>query len=150
MADLEKTPTANVSVNSPQSGTYGEKADLNRLKQSLPAMGPAPSGDPAAGPGPLPGTPPSLPGRPGRPMNAPEGVPDAIMGPSARPDVPVGTPLDRGAAPPSSAFANARSQREARVTLLQQLQDSPEVSEATREWARLVLETMVDADSPTN
>lgn len=148
--EIEKTPTANQSVMSPASGTYGEKADLNRLKGQLPPMGPA--GGPGSGPvrpEPLPKSGAEVPVRPGgRPMDAPDGVPGALMGPTNRPEVPVGTPLSR-AEPPSSAFANARSQRQARVTLLQQLQDSPEVSEATRQWARLVLETMIDADEPT-
>ena len=30
--EIEKTPTGNTAVNEPESGTYGEKADLNRLK----------------------------------------------------------------------------------------------------------------------
>ena len=38
--EIEKTPTSDTSVNKPESGTYGEKADLARLRQSLPPMGP--------------------------------------------------------------------------------------------------------------
>jgi hypothetical protein len=146
MADLEKTPTADTSVNSPASGTYGEKADLNRLKQSLPPMGPGPGPQGPQGPEPLkPGSAPTVPGRMGRPTQAPAGVPGAIMHPTDRPDVPVGNPLS---APPQEAspYANDRSQREARITLLLQMAESPQVSAATREWAKIVIEQLTSAE----
>ena len=54
--ELDKTPTSDVSVNKPESGTYGEKADLARLKQTLPPMGPpGAEGTGAVAPAPTPG-----------------------------------------------------------------------------------------------
>ena len=68
MPEIEKTPTADTSVNSPESGTYGEKADLNRLRQALPPMGPPGSeGTGAAAPAPTPGR---------RPGPSSPGIPD--------------------------------------------------------------------------
>ena len=40
MADptsLDKTPTQNQSLNKPEGGTYGEKAEVDRLKKELPS-----------------------------------------------------------------------------------------------------------------
>ena len=34
---VEKTPTQNMSVNKPESGTYGERAETDRLKKELPS-----------------------------------------------------------------------------------------------------------------
>lgn len=141
--EIEKTPTADVSVNKPASGTYGEKAELGRLKQQLPDSGARPQGGPPGaapmgGPG-SGGLSQGEPGRPGGPT-APPGVPQALMHESERPNVPLNTPLQREGPP----MAGAQSAQEARLVVLQALSESDEVSDATREWARGVLEMLSD------
>jgi hypothetical protein len=131
MADqsIEKTPMAGTSVNKPESGTYGEKADLANLQQSLPPMGPG--GGAEGGPAPMPQPSPAMPGRPGgRPMNAPAGVPDVLLG------------TEDAATPAAAPNAPGASPEAARLALLEQLASSTEVSETTRAWARLVLESL--------
>ena len=135
-ADLEKQPTADTRVNKPQSGTYGEKADLARLQQSLPPMTPQEGGGPA-GPAVSPSAA-GLPGQPGRPKGGPSGVPPGILAPSTQPNVPLATPL-AGPAQPGGAPQNAQ---EARIGLLQALAKAQDVSEETREWAQAVLELL--------
>lgn len=136
---IEKVPTADQSVNKPESGTYGEKADRARLEKALPPMqpggqssggGPAPMGRPSPNVPPLPG---------GRPKASPSGVPGAVMAPTDRPGVPIQTPL---AGDPQSPIATAESVAQARIALLQQLSTSNEVSSETREWAKMVLEIL--------
>lgn len=138
MADqtIEKTPTAGTSVNKPASGTYGEKADLARLKQQLPSSSAGPQGPqpgPGAGPTP-PGVRPAQAG-PGAPGEPPPGVPSALLHGTQRPGVPVG----QRRVQPSTIVRDASSKREARKALLVSLSQSNEVSDATREWAKTVL-----------
>ena len=140
MADptsLDKTPTQNQSLNKPEGGTYGEKAEGERLKKELPS-GQGPGGPP---PAPPPGR-----SRAARPVPAsiapptpagPTGVPDALMHPGSRPMVP-GQPA--GPAQPSVANIS-----QARIALLDALQTSKEVSPEPREWAGIMLEMMLDA-----
>lgn len=145
----------NVSVMAPPSGTYGEGADLQRLRQSLPkgAVGnPAP---PAAA-GPPPGgmaTKPAMisPLPPGRPNTGgappPGAVPAVLMGPTAHPNVPVGTPL---AAPGQQQQQGTPAQ--SRLQLLYALSSSPDVDPVTREWAQVVIEHLLGpgaASAPT-
>lgn len=140
MADqtIEKTPTANQSVNKPSSGTYGEKADISRLKAALPESG-GPSGAPPGEMSPVRQST-SLPGGPpGRPSAAPAGVPTAVMHPSQRPGVPLNQPL----AQPAPPLGGAQSAQQARIALLDALASDPTVSEETREWASTVLEMLV-------
>ena len=128
---IEKTPTAGVSVNQPDSGTYGEKAAIADLEGQLPGAGGPPGTSPETGP--LPPPPISQPGRPGgRPANAPEGGPDVLLQPGG----PGSTPEEAGTPGPVS---NPES---ARLALLEQLAVSPEVSESTREWAKILLEAL--------
>ena len=141
-AEIEKTPTQNQSVNSPASGTYGEKAELNRLKQALPESGARP-GPPAPGASPMtrPGV--SGPDRPeGRPAGpqAPVGVPGVMMHGTDRPDQPLNTPRVQ----PGDPMGGAQSADQARLVVLQSLADSDTVSEATREWAEHVLEMLAN------
>ena len=139
-AEISKTPTRDASVNKPSSGTYGEKADLNRLKQALPDSGARPGAGPA-GPSPMggPGVG-GLAGPEGRPpgMTPPPGVPGALMHPTDRPNQPLSTPRV-GAGPP---MGGASSAQEARLVVLQSLAESDTVSDATREWAANVLEML--------
>jgi len=139
--EIEKTPTQTHSVNKPASGTYGEGAELDRLKQQLPDSGARPGGGPPGaapmgGPG-SGGLSSGVPGRPGGPT-APPGVPQALMHETERPNVSVGTPLQRQGPP----LAGASSAQEARLVVLQALSESDQVSDATREWARTVLEML--------
>lgn len=135
MADqtIEKTPMASTSVNQPESGTYGEGADLARLKQELPPLDRVGMGAATGGPAPMPQPDMALPGRPGgRPLNAPQGVPDVLLQPGEVPGGQMPGPTGPTVSPEA-----------ARISLLQQLAESPQVSEATREWARLVLEAIL-------
>lgn len=132
--DIEKTPTANTSVNKPESGTYGERAALDELRASLPPMeGQLPGV--GEGPSPMPSPSPSLPpGAGGRPQRLPAGVPGVIL---------AGDPGAVGAPAPTAPQPTVDPQS-ARLMLLQALATSPEVSEATREWAQLILEALSD------
>ena len=91
--DIEKTPTQNTSVNKPESGTYGEKAELANLRRSLPEMQP-PSEGPSAPGGMTPGAPPTERSAPmGRPKTGPRMLPGPILNPTSQPDVPGGQRL---------------------------------------------------------
>lgn len=129
----------NVSVAQPASGTYGEGADAARLKKQLPvgAIGnpapPAPTPPMSTEP-PMPVTP-VREGRPSGPT-APSNIPSVLTAPTDRPGIPVGTPLA-----PSQPIAPDPQQ--ARVVLLDQLANSPDVSDDTREWAKTVLDLLL-------
>lgn len=114
----------------PTSGTYGEVADTERLKQQLDVPGAGPGGAEVR-PNPAP-----PPGAPIGPSSQPStGVPDVLMGPTSMPDVPQSTPL-RGAGPTATPAATVRSH----IAALDALVASPTTSNATKEWAKLVLE----------
>ena len=124
------------NVNKPQSGTYGEGADLARLKQQLPTgvVGQAPSAPPAPT---MPTQPLAQPGQPGRPPAAPPGVPSVLMQPSSPPAAPGPPPIGAGAVTPGQNT----------IALLDMLSTSTEVSAATREWAKTVLNMVFGAQS---
>lgn len=119
-------------VNQPLS-PYGEQADLQRLSQ---AMAPA-AGPPGAAGAPGPEAPPI--GRPGAPSQySPSdqtirraGVPEALLAPTQRPEVGVGSQpparprYDDEFAPPTQDT----------MAILSQLAQSPQVSPQTRAWA---------------
>lgn len=134
--DINKMPLAGGNVNSPASGTYGEGAALERLKQSLPAMpGPGPSPDQPQSPMPTPGT--------GGVSTPPTGaLPSALLAPTTRPDVPVATPLDMGMQAPVSLTSRQR-----RMQILDMLASSPDVTDDTREWASLMIEKLVSGSA---
>jgi hypothetical protein len=126
----EKSPTADTSANQPKSGTYGEKSAVNDLKKALPPMDPAGQATSGLEPSPMPQPTPGMPAQAGgRPVNAPSGVPGALF--SGGPPTP--------AEQPNAPSANPQA---ARISLLEQLASSQEVSETTREWARIVLEAL--------
>jgi hypothetical protein len=136
--ELEKTPTADTSVNKPESGTYGEKAELARLSQSLPPM----TGSPGVGgaPSPVGGRTAAMPGRPdGRPKNAPPNVPGGMLAPTQRPNVPLDQPL--AAQPQMPPRADAADQQ--RLAILDALSTHPDVSTETREWAQMLVEALI-------
>lgn len=140
--ELEKTPTSDISVNKPESGTYGEKVDLSRLRQSLPPMGP-PGSDGTAAAAPPAGVRPGELNRPtGRPKNGPSGVPGSLLSPTQRPGVPLDQPLARAPAPQPP---RAQAANEQRLLILDQLTSHPEVSSDTREWARLVRDAIIES-----
>tara|TARA_Y100001947_G_scaffold107122_1_gene91700 strand:- start:2164 stop:2592 length:429 start_codon:yes stop_codon:yes gene_type:complete len=142
VADLtiDKTPTQNQSMNKPESGTYGEKVEVDRLKKELPSTGgpgrPAPEEPQRATPTqnkPVEGLPAApLPG-------GPPGVPDVLMHPGGG-NVAPGQPMAPG--------GGAQDISQARIALLDALASSQDVSSETREWAQIVLEMMIDATRP--
>lgn len=135
MTDIEQIPIEN-KVNTPDSGTYGEGAELDRLKQSLPStQGPSPVG-PAQGAGG--GTPPMRAPGTGAPPPAPPGIPESILHP--------GSGFQEGPsqlAGPSPAMQLTGAQR--RLQVLDALAESPDVSEETREWAKAVRRVLIGA-----
>lgn len=135
--DLDRMPLPEDGVNRPSSGTYGEKAELDRLKSSLPAVDSAgsssavvsePSGSPTV---PLPMS------QPGS-VSSPEGLPQVLLGPTARPLESVTAPV---AAPEQSPGVQATAQQR-NIDVLIQLANDPRVSEETREWAGLWVRTL--------
>ena len=126
-------------ANKPASGTYGEKASQAKLAADLPlGDGSSQGSEPFAPmPGSAPTSPPTSTG--GRPLNAPPGVPTALL--SEGSPGPVGQPLAGPAMGPT--FSQSRSEAEARIMWLTMLSENSEVSEESREWARTVLAMLV-------
>tara|TARA_R100001082_G_C4357232_1_gene157477 strand:+ start:31 stop:462 length:432 start_codon:yes stop_codon:yes gene_type:complete len=136
--EIEKTPTGDVALNKPTSGTYGEKADLNRLKSALPPM--EQQQRPSQQPSPMRSPSGQVPQRPmGRPTNAPLNLPAGITAPTNRPEVPLNTPLSQGPVMPQRNPAADKQ----RLAILEALSTHPEVSQETREWAALVAEYLI-------
>ena len=70
----------------------------------------------------------------------PSGLPRGLVAPTARPDVPVSTPLAGGPAPdPLGSGTDARQRRLQYIDLLSQHAQSPEV----REWAETLKQKLV-------
>lgn len=127
MPDVTQLPAPKGgNVNTPASGVYGEGAALERLKQALPAPQQPTDTPPQAGPMPTP--------NPGAGVSNAmgPGVPQSIMAPTQRPDVPVNTPL----AAPIDPMAAAQSGRQRRLVVLDALENNPNTSDTTREWIR--------------
>lgn len=139
--DVTSQQPAGGGMMKPPGGTYGEVAELDKLKQDL--TPPAPPGQ-SGGPGPQP-TPPA-PGMPqGTRMPAaakPGSVPDILLGPTQQPDTPQFTPLAPSGPAPGAVSANQR-----RLAVLDALAQSQEVSEETREWAQLVLQKLASTQA---
>lgn len=117
----------------PSSGTYGDVANLERLKGQLDLPGtdagsPSQTSAPPAPGAPTGGTPSPV---------APGTVPDVLMAPTRQPDVPAATPLGGNVPTPMSMTGAQR-----RLQYLDTLANSPEVSEETQEWARGVLRAL--------
>lgn len=125
-------------VNSPASGTYGEKADLSRLQQQLPAPTPGGTAGPATPSLPSVSQTPVRPQSPAAPgASAPPGVPAALLAPTNRPYEPVTTP------PPGGMVPGAVSADQRRIQTLSMLAENPNVSDSTREWAGLLLRALL-------
>jgi hypothetical protein len=127
-------------VNKPDSGTYGEGAALQRLKDSLPPPPTTAPGQPMApppvSPQPARATPQNLGGRPVTGAAAPPGIPSALLAPTQQPGTPVATPLS---SPVPNPVLNAVNAQQQRLALLDQLASNPQVSDDTREWAQQVI-----------
>ena len=138
------------SANRPQSGTYGEKADLARLEQQLPKGGGATQVAPPPGAGPPPGqrgrqapapVAPSGPnGRPSGPT-PPPGVPAALLAELGQGDAFVGQDPAPPVDPSAQAMALPPDQRV--IFILDTLAQSAEVSTETREWASEVRDILL-------
>lgn len=111
----------------PKSGTYGRVADTERLKQQLDLPGAGPGGAETRPTAPPPGMPQGTQISP-----PPGGVPDVLLKPTTRPDVPSSTPLQGTEPPPSVAVQN-------HVAALEALLQSPTTSQTTKQWAETVL-----------
>ena len=131
--EVEKLPTNQPRMGAPQSGTYGEKQSLTNLQQALPqGEGSAPAG---GGPSQISDQPVS-PQRSNR-TGAVPGVPAPLLKPTSRPGVPTDTPLQDPGMPGAVVTGQQR-----RMQILTLLADSPATSEATREWAKSLLEVL--------
>jgi len=131
-SDVEKAPVGN-PVNQPASGTYGDKANLDRLESNLPDPTPGSPGDPNAAAGAPPIDTQGVTNvRSNRDAAGLPGLPAPILTKSDRPNSPAGrTPLDRGN--PTAAVSPSQK----RLALATMLAESPDVSEETRELAKL-------------
>jgi hypothetical protein len=120
-------------VGKPASGTYGEKAELQRLEAQLP--GSEPSAPVPQETAPVPGVPsgPAVPA-------PPPGLPRGLTLPTRRPDVPAATPLQGG---PVDPYAGAVDARQRRLALLDMLTQHPDVSPELREWAETVKQKLI-------
>lgn len=127
---IDQVP-AGGGVNKPSSGTYGEKAELERLKQQLPASEPVQPVSPnQGGPGPVP----QRRGAPAPPGAG--GLPSGLLAPTKRPDVPA-MPSPEPMAP-ADPFAGAVDHRQRRLLALDMLSTHPDASPDLREWATIV------------
>lgn len=131
--EVEKLPTNQTPVNKPASGTYGEGAALQGLKSALPGVAASP-GQGSSAPSQV-SDKPVTPARSSRSSAIP-GVPAPILKPSTQPS------MDVGAAPTPTAQMPMMTGAQRRMQILDQLANSPEVSEVTREWAQRVLNVL--------
>ena len=130
---LEKQPNPS-GVGKPTSGTYGEGVALENLKRQLPVSD---ENAPALQP-----TPTSFPPPP-QPYGG-TGLPPAMFRPTQRPDVPVSSPI---AQPPVNPVATAQPGMMRRLAMLDVLASSPDVSAATREWAQVVRDKLIESSA---
>jgi hypothetical protein len=139
--DISQQPSPD-GTNAPTSGTYGQKAAVDRLKAAMP---PAPSQTQAEAP-PMSQAPvtPQATGRVnegGRAAVPPPGIPGAILGQTALPETPVNTPLSAPVDPMSGATADERT-----IMQLQGILQSGNVRPETKEWAKTMLEMFLRND----
>jgi hypothetical protein len=121
--DVAAMTTAVGRQGSPQSGTYGEKADLAELQAELPSVdGPT-----------APQQPSPMPPMGGFTQPAPGGLPGGLTAPTQRPQEPVSTPL-------SMPMPISDVPSEQQIATLQAWATNPQASQVFREWAQLALE----------
>jgi hypothetical protein len=75
------------------------------------------------------------------PAGPPPGVPAGILKPTMRPDVPASTPLVQG--PPPNPVLQAQTARQRNMAVLDGMVNDPNTSEATKEWARNLIEHLI-------
>ena len=121
---IEQMP-AGGGVNTPDSGSYGDQAALDRLQAELPGLDSSTPEQPGAGalPPPYQGTQPP-----------PPGLPPSLFAPSNLPNVPASTPLDAPVPPPPDPTQQ-------RILILQSLIEGG--SEEARQWAQIVLNKII-------
>lgn len=125
---LEQVP-AGGGMNKPESGTYGEGAAADRLKQQLPEMAPQEPFDQASTPAAAGG---------GTAPQPPAGeLPAAIFRPTTRPETPIATPLQE-----RQPAADRRAQM---IEALSAVLADPNVSETTREFATMAINRLARA-----
>lgn len=135
MTDVSQMPLPGGGQNTPESGTYGAKSQLDALKGAI-GLPPPSQGQDAAKP--VPSMPASAkPSQPGGPF----GLPGAITAPTQSPNVPANTPL----AQPVNPVANAANPSQQRLALLDMLSKNPDVSDQTRELAQIMLQKLIAA-----
>lgn len=133
--DIAKQTLPGGNVNRPASGAYGDQKNLDDLAKSFP-QAPSMPGSASGAPAPMP-----LPPSGGGVSTAPSpGLPPALLAPTQRPDTPVNTPLAAAPVNPVQAAATARQKN---LAILDALVSDPNVSSATREWARTAMENLI-------
>lgn len=70
------------------------------------------------------------------------GVPGALLAPTARPDVPITTPLAQA---PVNPIQLAETERQRNLARLDALTSNPNVSQETKEWARVFRDNLIQA-----
>jgi hypothetical protein len=123
------------SVQQPESGTYGAKATVEKLKQELGSA--QQTGAPRAPEPSVSSMPPRPPAQPG---TGPAGIPAAVIGPTQRPNVATQTPLMSA---PVNPVAGAADARQARLAFWDFVSTNPEVSDETREFAKVVVQRLI-------
>jgi len=131
MPEIEKLKTE--GVNRPDDGAYGDKIELDRLKQALPSPGGVPGAMPPPGEAP-PVPPPGQPVKPS-PSGPLPGVPGPLVAPTRQPGVAVTAP-PQGQLGPQVSGAVTPGQDTLQVLDAMALQKE---NEAAAEWARQVL-----------
>lgn len=144
MTDISQMPSQTTSQ--PASGTYGEKAADARLAAALPKpqnpvqQAPGSVGQaPVAGPAQPPAVAPTVPGSNGA---AGGPLPPSLLRPTNQPSTPISTPL---MGPPPNPAAMAETAAQQRLAQLSVLANDPNVSDDTREWAKLMIKHAVNA-----
>jgi len=136
--DISKLPAG--GVNAPASGSYGDAAALDRLKE---AFGNIPGAGPQAGPGQQSAAPMPTPAPSQIQSPPPAGLPPALLAPTQRPNVPVSTPL----APAGPAMPGPVGPQQQRLAILDALAQNPAVSDTTRQWAELLRERLIQGSA---
>lgn len=139
--DQVPVPGGGTGVNQPES-PYGAVADLNRLKQQFPQAAQGAGPLPTAPPGPFgpPGTlPPGASGggfsQGGSTSGPLPGLPEGILAPTDRPEVPVNAPLAEPM--PAADMGAVVTPSQNRMRILEALRQSEDPE--TREWAEMMI-----------
>jgi hypothetical protein len=140
--DISQQPSPD-GTNAPQSGAYGQKAAVDKLKAAMPPLPPdqGQGGAPSVSAAPVTPQPTGRINEGGRSAVPPPGIPSSIMGDTALPQTPVNTPLSAPVDPMSGATADERT-----VMQLQSVLQSGNVRPETKEWAQNLLDMILRND----